>query len=188
MSPVSPPAAAGLDERVVVAAALGILEQQGVDGLTMRVLADQLGVSVGAAYKHVSSKHDLLRLVTLELVGRAEAQDLPDAEPFARVKHLLLAYRSVMSPYSGLPAYMSRHMEEMAPVRLTLLIRDALVAAGFQDDGPERAMRVLFFYTSGALLTLPAAGPVPQDLLDTWFEEGLTITLNGLRQELANHP
>lgn len=187
MSASSAPAR-GLHERVVVDAALEILERDGVDGLTMRALADELGVSVGAAYKHVSSKHELLRLVTLELVGRAEAADTPDAEPFERVKHLLLTYRAVMSPYTGLPAYMSRHMEQMAPVRLTLLIREALVSAGFTGDGPERAMRALFFYTSGALLTLPAAGPVAQDVLDAWFEDGLGITLNGLRQELPNLP
>jgi hypothetical protein len=76
----------------------------------------------------------------------------------------------------------------MAPGRLTQLIREALVAAGFEGDGPERAARVLFFYTSGALLTLPAAGPVPADLVDAWFEDGLAITLNGLRQELPHLP
>jgi TetR/AcrR family tetracycline transcriptional repressor len=183
-----PAPSTGLGERVIVEAALNILEAKGVEGLTMRALADALGVSVGAAYKHVSSKHALLQLVSLELESRAVAQERPEAEPFERVRHLLVTYRAVMAPYAGLAAYLSQHLEDMAPGRLSRIVHDALVAAGFRGDGPERAARVLFFYTSGAQLTLPAAGPVPADLVAEWFEDGLAITLNGLRQELPDRP
>ena len=175
----------GLDERRIVSAALDILHSQGVDGLTMRALAERLGGSVGAAYKHVASKHELLRLVTLALFAQAEAADQPELEPLERVKHLLVGIWAVLAPYEGLVAYVSEHMADMAPAGFTSRVNEALIAAGFRDEGPQRAMRVLFFYTTGALLTRPAAGSVPAATLDEWFEDGLTITLSGLQLELA---
>jgi AcrR family transcriptional regulator len=36
--------------------------ERGLDGLTLRDVADQLGVSIGSLYHHVSSKDELLRL------------------------------------------------------------------------------------------------------------------------------
>jgi AcrR family transcriptional regulator len=175
----------GLDERRIVLAALDILAERGVDGLTMRLLADRLGVTVGAAYKHVASKHDLLRLVLLDLSERIVAADRPEADPLDRVRHLLLGYHEVMSSYAGLAAFMSTHLADLAPYRLGILTHQALVDAGFTGDGPERAMRVLFFYTGGALLTLPGASQLDHEVISSWYRDGLDITINGLRQELT---
>ncbi|HEY3669550.1 MAG TPA: helix-turn-helix domain-containing protein, partial [Acidimicrobiia bacterium] len=47
----------------IVDAALVIAERIGVDRVTMRILADELGVSVATAYYHVESKAELLRLM-----------------------------------------------------------------------------------------------------------------------------
>ena len=40
-----------------------IAERVGVAGVTMRILADELGVSVATAYYHVKDKAELLRLM-----------------------------------------------------------------------------------------------------------------------------
>ena len=55
----------------IVEAALAIAQRLGVAGVTMRLLADELGVSVATAYYHVKDKAELLRLMaeaTLEQV------------------------------------------------------------------------------------------------------------------------
>ncbi|MEO8685642.1 MAG: TetR/AcrR family transcriptional regulator, partial [Devosia sp.] len=46
----------------IVAAAVEVLDAQGVDGLTMRRLADHLGSGVMSLYWHVDNKEDVFEL------------------------------------------------------------------------------------------------------------------------------
>ena len=60
----------GLSSARLIDAALEIIAEDGVDALTMKRLANHLGVSPMAAYKHVRYKDALLVLAADELVGR----------------------------------------------------------------------------------------------------------------------
>ena len=53
-------ARAPLSRHAVLSAAVDLADDQGVAGLSMRTLAEALGVVPMALYKHVSSKEDLL--------------------------------------------------------------------------------------------------------------------------------
>ena len=59
-----------LDRSRVVAAALALMDQVGLDGLTMRGLADSLGVTAGSLYRHVRDKDDLLALLADAVSGQ----------------------------------------------------------------------------------------------------------------------
>lgn len=62
-----------LNDTDVIDAALAILDEYGLADLTMRRLADSLGVRAGALYWHVSNKQTLLAgLVTVILDGLEE--------------------------------------------------------------------------------------------------------------------
>jgi TetR/AcrR family transcriptional regulator, tetracycline repressor protein len=52
-----------LSREVVVSAALAVLEADGGDALTMRRVADQIGVSASALYGYVANKEELVTLV-----------------------------------------------------------------------------------------------------------------------------
>ncbi|MBP1992249.1 TetR/AcrR family transcriptional regulator C-terminal domain-containing protein [Paenibacillus eucommiae] len=52
-----------LDQKRIVLAALELLEEVGLKQLTMRKLAESLGVQVGALYWHVKDKEELLSLL-----------------------------------------------------------------------------------------------------------------------------
>ena len=52
----------GLSREAVVAAALGLLGESGLDGLSMRALADRLGVKAASLYWHVRDKQQVLEL------------------------------------------------------------------------------------------------------------------------------
>src|SRR5689334_12282747 len=54
----------------VVEAAIGLLDEVGLDGLTMRALASRLGVQAGALYRHYPSKQALLDAMAGHLIGR----------------------------------------------------------------------------------------------------------------------
>ncbi|MEU2715589.1 TetR/AcrR family transcriptional regulator [Streptomyces sp. NPDC007205] len=62
----------------VVEAAFTVLDRQGLDGLSMRQVAAELGVTVSALYAHVSSKDDLLELMYTRLFDGFE---LPEPDP-----------------------------------------------------------------------------------------------------------
>lgn len=73
------PVRAPLSRERVVEAAFTVLDRQGLDGLSMRQVAAELGVTVSALYAHVSSKDDLLELMYTRLFDGYERPE-PDPE------------------------------------------------------------------------------------------------------------
>lgn len=66
---------AGLTKRVIVDAAFELLDEAGIDGLTVRALAARLDVKAPALYWHLSSKQELLDLMGTDIT-RAVTADL----------------------------------------------------------------------------------------------------------------
>jgi AcrR family transcriptional regulator len=67
-----------LSRKAIVDAAIRILDVDGLDGFTMRRVAEALGTGPTSLYWHVGSKDGLLDLVFEEVIGE---QDIPDADP-----------------------------------------------------------------------------------------------------------
>ena len=84
-----------LNKERVLRAAVAIADKIGVESLSMRKLADELGVVPMALYKHVANKEELLDgmvdMVIREIEGRASGADW---KPAAR--HRILAARRVL--------------------------------------------------------------------------------------------
>ena len=59
----------GRDE--IVEAALGLVDERGLDALNMRALAKRLGVQASALYWHVGSKDELLSLMAAQFYRKA---------------------------------------------------------------------------------------------------------------------
>jgi AcrR family transcriptional regulator len=71
------PARVPLSRTRIVEAAFTVLDREGLDGLSMRQVAAELGVAVSALYAHVSSKDELLELMYHQLF---EEFDLPEPD------------------------------------------------------------------------------------------------------------
>jgi len=67
-----------ISREAIVAAAIGLLDREGLAALSMRRLGEQLGAGAASLYWHVGSKDGLLDLVLDELIGEVE---IPDADP-----------------------------------------------------------------------------------------------------------
>jgi AcrR family transcriptional regulator len=67
-----------LSREAIVAAAIAVLDESGVSGLSMRGVALQLGAGVASLYGYVSGREELLELVFDELVGQVP---LPTPDP-----------------------------------------------------------------------------------------------------------
>jgi AcrR family transcriptional regulator len=62
----------------IVAAAIQLLDREGLAGLSMRRLADELGTGAASLYWHVGSKDGLLDLVLDQVIGEGQ---VPDPDP-----------------------------------------------------------------------------------------------------------
>lgn len=62
-----------LGQDIIVATALELLREQGLDRLNMRALAQRLGVQASALYWHVGGKDELIALMGIEFYRRAYA-------------------------------------------------------------------------------------------------------------------
>jgi TetR/AcrR family tetracycline transcriptional repressor len=91
-SPQRPPAL-HLDQ--VVSAALELLDEVGLDGLTMRTLADRLGVRAASLYWHLRDKEELLGLLA-EAINAQTALPIPGATWRAKVEAAAAEYRRVL--------------------------------------------------------------------------------------------
>jgi TetR/AcrR family tetracycline transcriptional repressor len=142
----------------VVAEARRIGADAGIDALTMRRLADVLGVLPNAIYTYFPDKASILDAVLDDLIGDVE-RPVPGASPRQGLVSLMASYRSQLLTQPGLIALtVSRPQIGPKAIRvredgLTLLKR-----GGLGDADAVRAYMALFAYTAG-FVAFEAARP-----------------------------
>lgn len=69
-----------LTREAIVATALRVLDRDGLDGFSMRRVAEELNTGAASLYWHVGSKDGLLDLVLEEVIGE-QVTEVPDPDP-----------------------------------------------------------------------------------------------------------
>jgi AcrR family transcriptional regulator len=69
-----------LTREAIVAAALSVLDREGLAGFSMRLVAEELDTGAASLYWHVGSKDGLLDLVFDEVIGE-QIDEIPDPDP-----------------------------------------------------------------------------------------------------------
>lgn len=140
------------------AAAMRLFAKHGYDGVTMRALADQLGVSAMTSYRYLRGKDELFALV------RAEA--------FRRFGDSLAASftRSTSTPTQRLlrlkRAYIQFALDEPDAYRIMFEIRTPAAAdASPAADDVDRESRRAFGYLHDAVKSAVAEGALTGDAL-----------------------
>jgi AcrR family transcriptional regulator len=187
--PTPPPLvrAGALTETEILNVALEIIEEHGIDGLTMRQLSSRLGVALGATYHHVKNKDALLVLVARSLFDRVEIPAIDDPRDWTlQVREVLLSLTDVFTGQGELAAWILAHFEETAPSEIMIRMRGMLANADFGPDATEEALNALFFYVNGMLVSgfSNFGDAVTARELRESFERGLDIILTGIRVEL----
>ena len=133
----------------IVEAALGLLDRVGLEGLSMRHLAEQLGIHAATLYWYVRDKQELLSLLAEAICREIQPPD-PDALWRVRLETLMGEYRRVLRAHRDaahiLVATLPAGAQRLRLVDLTL---GALVAAGFDGWAASRAGRLVVDYTTG---------------------------------------
>jgi len=169
--------APGLDKDAIVAAALEIIAERGVAGLSMRLLSQRLGVALGATYRHVPNKDLLLRLVAAHLYAQIRPADDTDGDGFDQAKHVMLQIHDVLAAYPGMAAHIAQNIPEFTSEHLARLITDPLQAAGLSADEAARIVFTLILLNAGHMLIRVPAGL--EEEAAAAFEEGVDLILRG---------
>jgi len=171
----------------LVEAALALVLRDGMSGLSMRKLADELGIKSMNAYYHVPSKKALLDLVGDAVLGQVTnpPADLPWDE---QIRSLFEGGRQVLLRYPGVANHLLvRSVGHPNEVRLYATLTGLLTNAGFSREASDRAQRVLAYLLFGAvtseLATTHADDPATMTFTDDdeVFRFGLDRIIDGLR-------
>jgi AcrR family transcriptional regulator len=134
----------------VVAEALAVIAQDGVQALTMRRLAARLEVVPGALYHHVRNKQQLHDLVLDNVLAEVDVDLDPSLEWTGQLKLLAHRLRKVLEDHPGVAGILKTR-DPLGPHSLTLAeaFLGPLRAAGFGDRDAGPAFFLLVDYTLG---------------------------------------
>ncbi|MEW1888444.1 MULTISPECIES: TetR/AcrR family transcriptional regulator C-terminal domain-containing protein [unclassified Streptomyces] len=155
---------APLDRRRVADTALSLLNEVGLDGLTLRAIAKELDVKAPALYWHFKDKQALLDEMATEMYRRMVAGTPLDPddtwrERLRKTNHALrtslLGYRDGARVFSGSRFTGAVHAEQMEEsLRL-------LTAAGFTLAQAVRAATTTYMFTLGFVIEQQGVEPLP---------------------------
>jgi AcrR family transcriptional regulator len=138
-------------DRIVVAA-IGELDEHGAHRLTMRRVADRLGVTSTALYWHVQTKEDLQDLVLDHVLGEVDIPE-PGVDPRTGIRSLLLGWRAVMLAHPWSPTLLGRLMLGPNMLARTEYLHSALARTGLTGADLASATSVLAELVVGAVIT-----------------------------------
>lgn len=208
----------------VLQAALRLADRRGVDALSMRTLAQSLGVEAMSLYKHVANKDDVLDSLVDLVLGQIQVPP-PGTEWRSAMRDRARSARQVFRRHPwAVPLFESRLNRTPSPIRLAYpnAVIGLLRQGGFSVPMAYRAFLLLDSYLYGFLvqevnwgfddrdrlrtareakdamtrtsmeayphlveLTTYVMGPrgeSPSLALDTEFDHGLELILDGLER------
>jgi AcrR family transcriptional regulator len=136
----------------IVAAAVGLLDRHGGEGLTMRRLAGALDVTPTALYWHVRTKDDVLDLALDHVFGDVEVP-LATSDWRADVRSLIRGWRAAMLRHPWAPGLIGRPMLGPNVLARTEFLQSALTRGGLSDLELAVTTRLLANYVIGAAVT-----------------------------------
>jgi AcrR family transcriptional regulator len=151
-----------LDRDTIVHAALRVLDRDGLDALTMRSVAKELGTGAGSLYWHVANKEELLNLL-IDRVSTEVTLPEPDPERWQeQLKEVGRDMRAVMRRHRDI-ARISLGRVPLGPntVRFSEWLLAVLRAAGVPDRTAALAGDLLALYVGAYAYeeSLPVQSP-----------------------------
>jgi TetR/AcrR family tetracycline transcriptional repressor len=162
----------------VIAEALAVIAEQGIQALTMRALAARLGVVPGALYRHVRNKQQLQDLLLDGALAEVDVHLDPSPSWPEQLKVLAHRLRAVLEDHPGVAGILKTR-DPLGPHSLALAeaLLAPLHAAGFADREAGLAFFLLVDYTIGFAVSSPSTSineqrvrdPATRDQLHQFF-------------------
>jgi len=151
----------------IVAAALAILDDEGSDALSLRVLAQRLGSGTATLYRHFDSRADLLAEVVDRVLGNIQV----DVEALAEMswqdacRALAHSLFDVLSRHRNVAPLLAQHIP-MGPNAMIQRERALalLLAQGFSPELAVGAYTTISRHALGFALQLSGRAPLEQQM------------------------
>jgi AcrR family transcriptional regulator len=195
-----------LTEAEIAAAALAVLDRDGLEALSMRTIAAELGLSTMGLYRYVTDREQLEGLVVDLVLSTADPEPPARGTWQRRLTVLVERLRIALGAHPGaVPLLLTNRHTSLRLARWGESVLAVLTGAGFTGRPRVIAFRALVGYVTGALLVEhlgPLSGPGTKALAelprteyphitenarlaqritpDEEFRGGLTILLRGL--------
>ena len=186
---------APLTRDVIFAAALAIIDAEGMEGLSMRRLANDLGVEAMSLYHHVRDKQALLGgIVELSLRMQAPAPPKPGAKWQDVAAEAVLAFRRTLVAHPNVLPIMAAHpptSPESFATHVATPFR-FFVAHGIGEKDATRLIEALFALGFGhAMLTtnykeMRGRGVPPIHFTEKSFEQTVRLLIDGYGNDSAS--
>ncbi len=195
----------GLSRDVLIETGLRLLDEVGLDGLTVRRLATELGVQSPALYWHFRTKQELLDEMAKAVIASAELRPPRDDESWQEwLAGRARAYRRAMLAHRDGARLVASARRAPETVRRFDAELEAMVRRGFAPVEALRTIAALNHFVDGSVLeeqaSTPDRNPEITDLPTLLralrdgspmgtevFEHGLRILIRGIEAELAAH-
>ena len=169
----------------VLVTALALLDDVGLDAITIRKLAERLGVQPGALYRHFTSKRELLDAMVDRLVSEAPAADLSGDWP-DQVRAIAAAARSGMLAHRDGARLMSTFY---TPGKDALVAWERFVGllleAGLHLRDAHLAVDTIFSYVNGFTIEEQARGGMSREEKDRGFLAGIDLIVAGIKTRVT---
>jgi AcrR family transcriptional regulator len=177
-----------LTRDAIEAAALALLDERGLEGFTMRLLATRLEADPMAVYRHFRNKDDLLAAISDDLLTEFVID--PEAGWREETTRLMRRLRQRLAAHPGLGAVVAEAPLTPASVATWRQAVELFEADGFRPEVARASVSLLISYVLGYALIERAAAqqvvgseaaeelpaiPAPED-----FDIGLAVVLDGL--------
>ncbi|TYK49465.1 TetR/AcrR family transcriptional regulator C-terminal domain-containing protein [Actinomadura decatromicini] len=199
----------------IVEAAVALLDEEGIDRLTMRRLAERLSVAAPSLYWHVDTKDDVLDLA-VDAIFSEPPPTAGSADGWRDdVSAVLTTWRAALLRHPWAAAVPARRRPTIGPNFLAWMefLQATLVRAGFTGKGLSAATWALYNHVMGSTAseaalritdeerrvgqerlradgdrypTLAACGYLYDDDWDGSFTTGLRYLLDGLAAQLPS--
>src|SRR6478672_9373523 len=154
-----------LSRERILGAALELVDEQGIDALSMRKLGQSLGYEAMSLYNHVANKDDLLDGILDLVLAEMELPDPAGGLPAIRASALSAHEALKRHPWAAGMLLAPGHVR---PARIEAM--DALLAAlrnaGFSAETTYHAYHVLDAHIIGFSLWASTHGKMPSDVGD----------------------
>jgi AcrR family transcriptional regulator len=189
-----------LSRQNIARSGLKLLNEVGLNGLTLRLIAADLGVKAPALYWHVKNKQELLDQMATQMyrdsaAQRAAPESLGEWEAVAHsaraLRRMMLAYRDGGKVFSG------TYLADLSLIGEHPLRRS--IEAGLDEGRAGRATFTVYCFVIGYVIEEQAVRPMSGEFDERYretageavlgdagarFEDGLSMVLSGARSWL----
>jgi AcrR family transcriptional regulator len=155
-----------LDERRIVDEAFLVLQQAGIDGLSVRSVTSRLHISAAAFYTYFPGKQQLLRAMVEQVFHDIDPRTALAEHTWAEgIRRLALAMRERLAATSGAVALiMSGPLDGPRALAFNEVLLELFVRAGLSLDDAARAAYAFQVYVLGFIALQTADAPIDGEL------------------------